>query len=238
MASLWDVKSMIVYEDRDILVCHKEAGIPVQSARLGTMDMENALKNHLAMENTRKIPYVGLIHRLDQPVEGLVLFAKNPKAAAELSRQMTCGELKKVYLAVTDAVDVPEKGEFTDFLKKDGRANISAVVSKEALGGREARLKYRVADWQRDRTLLEIFLDTGRHHQIRVQMAYHKMPLLGDCKYGGGECEHGLALCAYSLSWIHPRTRKRMSACIRPKGEPFAAFGFCNKISSCVKSLP
>lgn len=238
MAGLWDVKSMIIYEDRDILVCHKEAGVPVQSARFGTMDMENALKNYLAAEKPQKIPYVGMIHRLDQPVEGILLFAKNSKASAQLSRQMAAGEMKKVYLAVTNAADVQDKGEFRDFLKKDGRTNSSAVVAKGTPGAKEARLSYQVAERSGDRVLLEIFLDTGRHHQIRVQMAHHGMALLGDRKYGGNESTGGLALCSYSLSWNHPRTGKRMSICIRPRGGAFEDFRFCEEIPVTRKVFP
>lgn len=97
-----DVRECILYEDKDILVCHKPAGIAVQSGRVGSMDLENLLKNYIAQKKPGKIPYLAVIHRLDQPVEGVLVFALNPKAAAALNRQMTMGEISKTYLAVTD----------------------------------------------------------------------------------------------------------------------------------------
>ena len=97
-----DVRDCIFYEDKDILVCHKPAGIAVQSGRVGSMDLESLLKNYIAQKKPGKMPYLAVIHRLDQPVEGVLVFALNPKAAAALNRQMTTGEISKTYLAVTD----------------------------------------------------------------------------------------------------------------------------------------
>ena len=97
-----DIRDYILYEDKDILVCHKPAGLAVQNARVGNMDMESLLKNYIAQKVPGKMPYLGIIHRLDQPVEGVLVFALNPKAAADLSRQMTAGKIKKTYLAVTE----------------------------------------------------------------------------------------------------------------------------------------
>ena len=96
-----DIRDYILYEDREILVCHKPAGIAVQNARVGSMDMESLLKNYIAQKNPGKMPYLGIIHRLDQPVEGVLVFALNGKAAAELNRQMTSGGIEKIYLAVS-----------------------------------------------------------------------------------------------------------------------------------------
>lgn len=96
------IEDMIIFEDKDILVCHKAAGIAVQNARIGAADMESSLKNYLALKNTETVPYLGVVHRLDQPVEGVLVFAKNKKAAAGLTRQITTGNIVKEYLAVTD----------------------------------------------------------------------------------------------------------------------------------------
>ena len=103
-----DVRDYIIYEDKEILVCHKPAGIAVQSAGVGNMDLESLLKNYIARKQPGKMPYLGVIHRLDQPVEGVVVFALNPKAAAALNRQMTSGQIRKTYLAVT-AGDLAEE---------------------------------------------------------------------------------------------------------------------------------
>lgn len=161
---------MILYEDRDIIVCHKPAGIAVQTAQIGQRDMVSEVTNYLAAKArpTKKgagRSYVGLIHRLDQPVEGLLVLAKNPKAANELSRQMAENRMQKEYMAVvflpetsvakeTEGSDgnisraraVPEKGSLMDYLYKDGRKNRSFVVEKEHPGARQARLMYEVAE--------------------------------------------------------------------------------------------
>ena len=99
-----DIRDYILYEDKDILVCHKPAGLAVQNARVGSMDMESLLKNYIAQKVPGKMPYLGIIHRLDQPVEGVLVFALNPKAAADLSRQMTAGKIKKMHRIVAKEI--------------------------------------------------------------------------------------------------------------------------------------
>lgn len=105
-----DVRDYIIYEDKEIMVCHKPAGIAVQSAGVGNMDLESLLKNYIARKQPGKMPYLGVIHRLDQPVEGVVVFALNPKAAAALNRQMTSGQIRKTYLAVTAGRPAGKRG--------------------------------------------------------------------------------------------------------------------------------
>lgn len=218
-----NIKDRILFEDKDILVCQKPAGIAVQSAGIGSMDLESMLKNYLAEKAPGGIPYLAVVHRLDQPVEGILVFAKNQKAAAQLNRQMTSGKIKKEYLAVTDRKPLKDKGQLTDYLKKDGRTNTSSVEQKGTDGAKEARLSYVVLETG-ERTLLKIHLDTGRHHQIRVQLAHAKMPLLGDKKYGGSDFSKGLALCAAGLSFCHPTTGKPMSFYTCPEGAAFQEF--------------
>lgn len=257
------IEDYILYEDKELLVCHKPAGIAVQSAGFGTMDMENALKNYLAGKESKGIPYVAVVHRLDQPVEGVIVFAKTPGAAKELSRQFANGEADKRYFAVTSQLSSEllknKKGtgitagenpndpvfwhmqeqSLTDYLKKDGRTNTSSVVPKGTLGSREARLSYQVLQKLRDdrtisgkRYLVSIRLDTGRHHQIRVQMAHAGMPLLGDRKYNGSEkADFPLGLCSCMLAFTHPGNRKKMKFEIIPKGEAFQGF-LMNKMNN------
>ena len=129
-----NMKDRILFEDAHILVCRKPAGIAVQSAGIGSMDLESMLKNYLAEKAPETIPYLAVIHRLDQPVEGLLVFAKNQKAAADLNRQMTSGKIKKEYLAVTEKKPLKDRGQLTDYLKKDGRSNTSSVVQKGTPG--------------------------------------------------------------------------------------------------------
>ena len=138
------IEDMIIFEDKDILVCHKAAGIAVQNARIGAADMESSLKNYLALKNTETVPYLGVVHRLDQPVEGVLVFAKNKKAAAGLTRQITTGNIVKEYLAVTDRMSEKHQGRLEDYLIKNGRTNTSEVVTSKTSGAKKAVLDYEV----------------------------------------------------------------------------------------------
>ena len=226
-----NIKIKILYEDKDILVCHKPAGLAVQNARVGSMDMESLLKNYIAQKVPGKMPYLGIIHRLDQPVEGVLVFALNPKAAADLSRQMTAGKIKKTYLAVTEGTVKVKSAKLVDWLKKDGRTNSSAVVEGGTSGAKKAILSYEVLEtWKNkedaqdcgERNLIRIDLDTGRHHQIRVQMAHAGMPLVGDRKYNPGQnSQEPLALCSAKLGFQHPVTKKQLEFQVQPAGMAF-----------------
>lgn len=224
------IEDMIIFEDREILVCHKPAGFAVQNARIGTMDMESMIKNYLASNQPEKVPYVAVVHRLDQPVEGVLVFAKTQKAARELSAQISGGKMKKEYLAVTYGKIEKEEGVLEDYLKKDGKSNTSFVVKPETPGGKKARLQYRLVDKCRDekgkeKFLVHILLDTGRHHQIRVQMAHAGMPLAGDKKYGDGENGGRFpGLCSAALTFTNPSSKKMMQFQIKPEGEVFQGF--------------
>lgn len=224
-----DIRDYIIYEDKDILVCHKPAGIAVQNARVGSMDLESLLKNYIVQKVPGKMPYIGIIHRLDQPVEGVLVFALNSRAAAELNRQMTSGKIKKIYLAVTEGEAKVQKMTLEDWLKKDNRTNSSAVVAAGTAGAKKAVLSYEVLGTRevqgQRRNLLEICLDTGRHHQIRVQMAYAGMPLVGDRKYNPQQNgQEPLALCSARLEFQHPFTKKKMEFQVIPAGSTFKVF--------------
>ena len=210
------IEDYILFEDKEIIVCRKPAGIAVQNARIGAMDLESSLKNYLAMQDGggRRIPYLAVIHRLDQPVEGILVFGKTPEAAKSLSAQITAGKMEKIYLAVTygkQAEAGKKEKVLEDYLKKDGKSNTSSVVNAHTPGAKKWRLR--------------IHLDTGRHHQIRVQMAHAGMPLAGDRKYGAGTNvtigAGSLALCAASLTFFHPVTGKVMKFVTKPEGAEF-----------------
>ena len=230
---MWnDIKNMILFEDKDILVCHKAAGIAVQNARIGSADMESILMNYLASKKPGIMPYLGVVHRLDQPVEGVLVFAKNKKAAAGLTKQITSGSVTKEYLAVTDRRPEKQKGRLEDYLRKDGRSNTSSVVKAGTDGAKKAVLDYEVLQEIADertgtgkRILVKVQLGTGRHHQIRVQMAYAGMPLLGDRKYNPGDTSHlPLGLCSCHLVFCHPISGEKMEFTVTPKGDSFAGF--------------
>lgn len=206
----------IIFEDKDILICRKPAGVATQTKRLGQQDMESILKNYRAKKG--EPPYIGIVHRLDQPVEGIMVFAKNQKAAANLSKQVQDRGIGKYYYAVSNYSPVKREGILEHYLLTDKRKNFTQVVDlgnvKEA---KKAKLEYKVVEIKDGKTFFEIKLHTGRQHQIRVQMAHMGCPLIGDSKYGEGEKEEKLALFSYKLEFLHPT--KKTKACYRI--EPF-----------------
>ena len=209
-----------------MIVCRKLAGIPVQTKQMQTKDMVSLLKNYrFQQEKGGREPYIGVIHRLDQPVEGILVFAKTPQAAKELNRQLQSGAFGKYYKAVLCGIPENEKGILTDYLSKDGRTNLSKICKKTDAGAKEARLSYEILGRAEGKALAKIQLDTGRHHQIRVQMSGIGCPILGDVKYGGEERKRGqIALCAYCLEFLHPKTKKLMQFEIQPEADGFELF--------------
>ena len=214
----------IEYEDRELVVIYKEAGLPVQTGRTSRKDAVSLLKNHLA-QTAREVsgeknlgkqggyaePYLGIVHRLDQPVEGLLVFAKTPGSAAALSAQTASKDgMEKVYQAVVNlnSASYPlaiegRKREvtLTDWLGRDFASNTAYIASEGEKGARKAQLSFRTQWIKEGRALLQIRLQTGRHHQIRIQMAHAAMPLVGDRKYGGAadEGERDNSSAAYPL---------------------------------------
>lgn len=210
------MKPQIIFEDQYILVCVKPAGIPTQSRQISTPDMVSILKNHLHSSGSKKgEPYLALIHRLDQPVEGLLVFAKTPSAARSLSQQLQSSGFNKLYLALLSAVPEQQEADLEDYMVKDGRVNISRVCTPDTPGARLARLHYRILGTQGSSALAEITLGTGRHHQIRVQMAHIGCPIMGDTKYGSSDTPKPpagqLQLYAVNLSFRHPVTNAPLS---------------------------
>lgn len=226
-----DMKELeVLYEDDCLLVVYKPAKIPVQSKSLTMIDLVSMVRNYLSTQDNNGdggIPYVGVIHRLDQPVEGIVVFAKTPKGAGELSRQIAQGKMTKLYRAIVHGRMKEEKGTLENWLYKDGKTNRSSVVKKEKQGSKKAKLSYSLLEaseevgLEQEYSLIEIKLDTGRHHQIRVQFSFAGHPLVGDKKYGIEDESQNLALCAYYLQFIHPETKKEVTFEISPKGECF-----------------
>lgn len=227
----------IIYEDKEVLVIYKPAGLATQTARVGQPDAVSELKNYLAKGGIA--PYLGIIHRLDQPVEGLLVFAKNKMAAAALTAQLgqkESGIFNKQYRAVVCGKAEKKQDTLVDNLVKlpDGRAEIAASDNREA---KRAVLRYECLAEQKlseeiTISLMEISIETGRFHQIRVQMANAGLPLLGDLKYGGEEeilvsgqlSVRFVALCACRLVFRQPVTGKELCFEIRPRGEIFHRF--------------
>ncbi len=225
----------ILYEDGQLLVCRKPAGVPVQSGKVGQKDMVSILRNY--RNGKEGDTYIGLVHRLDQPVQGVMVFAKTKMAAAGLSRQITDGRMKKQYLAVTCGKPMKKQGALVDYLLKDGRTNTSSIVPEGTKGAKRAELRYRIIAETPGYALAEIDLLTGRHHQIRVQMAGAGMPLAGDRKYNlsdAGQTEKYVALAAHRLSFEHPVLKKEICFEGKPEGAIFKKFeSFPEKTDEC-----
>lgn len=243
----------IVFEDEHILVVCKPAGIATQTARIDQQDMVSELKNYLARKpegTDRGKPYLGVVHRLDQPVSGLLVFARTKQAAADLSRQITDGRMQKYYYAVIYGTPLTDHGRLEDYLYKDAKTNQSLIVKEDFPDARKAVLDYKLVrtlmvlgenmkpDAYQDDfsspvvSLMEIKLITGRHHQIRAQMSHAGMPLLGDNKYGNQKARdlsrevgcRSVALCAYKLEFDHPITKKKLIFENQPEAEIFLPF--------------
>ncbi len=220
----------ILFEDNEIIVCYKPAGIPTQTSKMGEQDMISILKNYLYKKQAdKREPYVGVIHRLDQPVEGLLVFAKTPFAAKELNKGLQGAGFGKYYKAVLWGVPGKISATLQDYLVKDGRTNTSRIGNQNEKDAKKAVLSYEVLatgkDDGKDISLVKVKLDTGRHHQIRVQMSNMGCPIWGDAKYNTAAAQdrrfRQIALCAYKLEFVHPKTRKKMEFEIEPQGEGF-----------------
>ena len=198
----------ILYEDNHVLVAVKPANMPSQADSSGDMDILTALKGYIAEKYQKPgAVYLGLVHRLDRPASGLMLFARTSKAAARFARQMQGREIEKGYLARLSALPVPPEGELTDMLIKC-EGNLVRIAQPHEKG-REARLAYRVLETQKGHALTEVDLFTGRSHQIRVQFASRGWAIMGDARYGAGGRQ--LALFAHKLAFLHPVKKEWMA---------------------------
>ena len=220
----------ILYEDEHIIVCYKSAGVPTQTSKTGEQDMVSLLKNYLYKNQTeKKEPYLAVVHRLDQPVEGVLVFAKTPFAAKELNKGLQGAGFGKYYKAVLWGIPAQRKSTLEDYLVKETRTNTSRVCKGIEQGSKKAVLSYEVLetgkDSDREISLVRVQLGTGRHHQIRVQMSHMGCPIWGDAKYNTMTVQdrrfRQIALCAYRLEFVHPKSKQKMEFEIEPKGEGF-----------------
>ena len=203
----------VLYEDNHIIVVEKKPNIPSQSDKTGDIDMLTIVKEYIKEKyNKTGNVYLGLVHRLDRPVGGIMVFAKTSKAASRLSNQVREKIFKKEYIAVVDGKIEDKKGTLIDYLYKDQRNNISKVVKKEKKNAKEAKLDYEVIKYNevKDLSLVKINLYTGRHHQIRVQLSNFGHSIFGDQKYGKRGRGKQIALWAYKLEIEHPITKKKI----------------------------
>lgn len=212
-----DIK--ILYEDNHVLVVVKPQGVPSQADKSGDEDMLGLLKSYIKDKYDKPgNVYLGLVHRLDRPTGGVMVFAKTSKAAARLSEQIKDGTFTKRYLAVLSARPRDKKERLIHYLVKDQANNIVKVVPMSTDGAKKAVLDYNVLEDNaaEGAYLTDVKLYTGRSHQIRVQMATIGCPLLGDVKYGKNQPLGAFSLWSYDLSFRHPTTEKIMSFRVYP----------------------
>ena len=201
----------VIYEDNHIIVVEKPVNIPSQGDKTGDIDMLSIIKAYLKEKyNKPGEVYLGLVHRLDRPTGGVMVFAKTSKAASRLSEQVRNKEMHKQYLCIVDGKMEEKQGTFKDYLYKNEKTNTSRIAKPNEKKAKEAILDYEVIKYNEEINLsvIKINLHTGRHHQIRVQFASRNHSLYGDQKYGTRGRGKQLALWAFSLSFKHPTTKE------------------------------
>lgn len=211
----------IVYEDNHIIVVVKPQNIPTQEDITKDKDLLTMVKEYIKEKyNKPGNVYVGLVHRLDRPTGGLMVFAKTSKAAARLCNDIKDGNFDKKYLSVVVGRPQFSTNQLVNFLKKNEKDNIVQIVPQGEEGAKKAVLNYKVLSSKDRLSLVDIELETGRSHQIRVQFSGINCPVFGDVKYGGDIVKGwNLALWAYSLRFIHPVTKQVMNFCCYPPVE-------------------
>ena len=204
----------VLYEDNHIIVVEKPVNIPSQGDKTGDIDMLTIIKAYIKEKyNKPGDVYLGLVHRLDRPTGGVMVFARTSKAASRLSEEVRDKKFHKKYLAIVDGKMEKTSGTMKDYLLKNEKTNTSKVVKEGTKNSKEAVLDYEVVKYNEeiDMSLVKVSLYTGRHHQIRVQFASRGHSLSGDQKYGTRGRGKQLALWAYSLSFSHPTTKEEMT---------------------------
>ncbi|MEG0393154.1 RluA family pseudouridine synthase [Anaerorhabdus sp.] len=211
----------ILFEDNHLLVVEKPVNIPIQEDESKDKDLLTLCKEDLKRRYDKPgNVYLGLVHRLDRPVGGVVIFAKTSKAASRLSEQVRTHQFKKIYNAVICNGHFKESGTLIDYLVKDEKKNTVRVTKESDPKGKKAILRYQVLCQKKDLSYVEIELETGRSHQIRVQFSSRNAPLWADQRYNPNAKEHAqIALWATSLTFFHPVTKEEITIVSQPPRE-------------------
>ncbi len=219
---------VVMHEDRHIIVALKPQNVPSQADDSGDPDMLTIVKQYIMRETGKESVYLGLVHRLDRPTGGVMVFAKTSKAAERLCESIKNGSFEKTYFCVTCGVPRERSADLTHYLKKNEAKNVVMVVPMLTEGAKKAQLHYDVLETKQGFALCRVKLFTGRSHQIRVQMSTIGCPLFGDAKYGGDPrtLKHPLALWAAELRFTHPVTKEKLNFIAWPPEDisPWKAF--------------
>ena len=207
------MQDQIVFEDNHLLVINKRAGQLVQGDKTGDLSLLDLLKNFIKKRDQKPgNVFLGLVHRIDRPTSGLVIYAKTSKALSRLTQMVKNREIKKTYWAVVPKVEIPKSQRLIHYLQKNEKNNKSTVFPKATEGAKEAILNYEIIKTLDNFQLLEVDLETGRHHQIRAQLSKIGVPIKGDLKYGSARSnpDGGIHLHARQLELVHPVTKENI----------------------------
>ena len=212
----------VLYEDNHVIVVLKPQNIPTQADNSQDMDMLTMVKDYIKEKyNKPGNVYVGLVHRLDRPTGGVMVFAKTSKSANRLGEQIKNGEMSKKYLAVSKNSPKLQSGKLVNYLAKNEKTNTVSVVPQLSHGAKYAELEYKVLDTEKGLTLFDVDLHTGRSHQIRVQLKHINCALYGDAKYGEKSSQGKIALWSYYLKFNHPTTKQSLVFKVYPPSEEY-----------------
>lgn len=222
----------ILYEDNHIIVVQKPPGIPSQEDETGDPDMLTIIKEDIKVRFQKPgNVYLGLVHRLDRPVGGAMIFAKTSKAASRLSEAVRSRSFEKTYMCVVEGIPAKQEADLTHYILKDSRKNQVTVYDKPTGEAKDAKLSYKLVHHNNGLSIIAVKLHTGRPHQIRAQMAHIGCPLVGDQKYGKRkQKQHSdIALWSTSITVKHPTTKETMSFQSIPSDQQFPWSNFTSQ---------
>lgn len=205
----------VVYEDNHIIIVNKCSGEIVQGDKTGDKPLSDTVKEYIKQKyNKPGNVFLGVVHRLDRPVSGLVVFAKTSKALSRLNDMFRTGDVHKTYWAVVKRRDIAMEGTLTDWLTRNERQNKSYAHEREVPGAKKAVLKYKVRAMADNYMLIEVTLLTGRHHQIRCQLSHMGCPIKGDLKYGAPRSnpDGSISLLSRRVEFVHPVSKENIVA--------------------------
>jgi 23S rRNA pseudouridine1911/1915/1917 synthase len=206
--------SQIVFEDNHLMVVNKKVGQLVQGDKTGDESLLEGIKNFIKKRDKKPgNVYLGLVHRIDRPTSGLVIYAKTSKALSRLTQMVKNREIKKTYWALVGKTMMPQSQRLVHYLKKNEKNNKAIVFTQPTDGAKEAILSYQILKSLDHYILLEVDLETGRHHQIRAQLSKNGSPIKGDLKYGAPRSnpDGGISLHARKLEFVHPISKEEMT---------------------------
>ena len=204
----------VVYEDNHIIIVNKQSGEIVQGDKTGDTPLSDIVKQYIKDKyNKPGNVFLGVVHRLDRPVSGLVVFAKTSKALSRLNEMFRTGDVHKTYWAIVKKNDIAPEATLTDWLTRNERQNKSYAHNREVPGAKKAVLSYKVRSVSDNYMLLEVRLMTGRHHQIRCQLAHMGCPIKGDLKYGSPRSnpDGSISLMSRRVEFVHPVSKETIA---------------------------